>query len=213
MKFATFPLPLPSVTDQTSLPWRYVRLAVGLVFFGVGLALVIIGDFGVPPWDILHQGLAEQTWLTIGTAMILVGVVLVIALIALKEPLGIGTVANVLVIGLVVDATIEIGGNPSSAILRALCTFLGPIVVALGSGFYIGARLGPGPRDGLMTALDRRGVAIWKARTLIEGAALACGLVLGGTIGWGTVWFVVSIGPAVQFFLRRFDTQPNNETG
>jgi uncharacterized membrane protein YczE len=201
------------VTDQTSLPWRYVRLAVGLVFFGVGLALVIIGDFGVPPWDILHQGLAEQTWLTIGTAMILVGVVLVIALIALKEPLGIGTVANVLVIGLVVDATIEIGGNPSSAILRALCTFLGPIVVALGSGFYIGARLGPGPRDGLMTALDRRGVAIWKARTLIEGAALACGLVLGGTIGWGTVWFVVSIGPAVQFFLRRFDTQPNNETG
>ncbi|MDP7066157.1 MAG: hypothetical protein QF637_00895 [Acidimicrobiales bacterium] len=201
------------MTDQTSLPWRYVRLAVGLVFFGVGLALVIIGDFGVPPWDILHQGLAEQTWLTIGTAMILVGVVLVIALIALKEPLGIGTVANVLVIGLVVDATIEIGGNPSSAILRALCTFLGPIVVALGSGFYIGARLGPGPRDGLMTALDRRGVAIWKARTLIEGAALACGLVLGGTIGWGTVWFVVSIGPAVQFFLRRFDTQPNNETG
>jgi len=200
------------VTTRTSLPWRYLRLAVGLVFFGVGLALVVIGDFGLPPWDIFHQGLAEQTWLTIGTAMILVGVVLLIALVALKEPLGVGTLANVLVIGLVVDATIEIGGNPSNAILRALCTFLGPIVVAVGSGFYIGARLGPGPRDGLMTALDRRGVAIWKARTLIEGAALACGLVMGGTIGWGTVWFVVSIGPAVQFFLRRFDTQPNNET-
>ncbi len=198
------------MTTRTSLPWRYLRLAVGLVFFGVGLALVVIGDFGLPPWDIFHQGLAEQTWLTIGTAMILVGVVLLIALVALKEPLGVGTLANVLVIGLVVDATIEIGGNPSNAILRALCTFLGPIVVAVGSGFYIGARLGPGPRDGLMTALDRRGVAIWKARTLIEGAALACGLVMGGTIGWGTVWFVVSIGPAVQFFLRRFDTQPNN---
>ena len=200
------------MTTRTSLPWRYLRLTVGLVFFGVGLALVVIGDFGLPPWDIFHQGLAEQTWLTIGTAMILVGVVLLIALVALKEPLGVGTLANVLVIGLVVDATIEIGGNPSNAILRALCTFLGPIVVAVGSGFYIGARLGPGPRDGLMTALDRRGVAIWKARTLIEGAALACGLVMGGTIGWGTVWFVVSIGPAVQFFLRRFDTQPNNET-
>ena len=200
------------MTTRTSLPWRYLRLAVGLVFFGVGLALVVIGDFGLPPWDIFHQGLAEQTWLTIGTAMILVGVVLLIALVALKEPLGVGTLANVLVIGLVVDATIEIGGNPSNAILRALCTFLGPIVVAVGSGFYIGARLGPGPRDGLLTALDRRGVAIWKARTLIEGAALACGLVMGGTIGWGTVWFVVSIGPAVQFFLRRFDTQPNNET-
>ena len=200
------------MTTRTSLPWRYLRLAVGLVFFGVGLALDVIGDFGLPPWDIFHQGLAEQTWLTIGTAMILVGGVLLIALVALKEPLGVGTLANVLVIGLVVDATIEIGGNPSNAILRALCTFLGPIVVAVGSGFYIGARLGPGPRDGLMTALDRRGVAIWKARTLIEGAALACGLVMGGTIGWGTVWFVVSIGPAVQFFLRRFDTQPNNET-
>ncbi|MCH2627392.1 MAG: hypothetical protein MKZ75_04865 [Acidimicrobiales bacterium] len=199
------------MTIQTSLPWRLTRLGVGLVLFGVGLALVVIGDFGLPPWDIFHQGLAEQTWLTIGTAMILVGVVLLIALLALREPLGFGTLANVLVIGLVVDAAIDIGGNPSNSIVRALCTFLGPLVVALGSGFYIGARLGPGPRDGLMTALDRRGIAIWKARTFIEGAALACGLVMGGTIGWGTVWFVVSIGPAVQFFLRRLDTQPNPE--
>ncbi len=199
------------MTIETSLPWRLTRLGVGLVLFGVGLALVVIGDFGLPPWDIFHQGLAEQTWLTIGTAMILVGVVLLIALLALREPLGFGTLANVLVIGLVVDAAIDIGGNPSNSIVRALCTFLGPLVVALGSGFYIGARLGPGPRDGLMTALDRRGIAIWKARTFIEGAALACGLVMGGTIGWGTVWFVVSIGPAVQFFLRRLDTQANPE--
>ena len=199
------------MTIQTSLPWRLTRLGVGLVLFGVGLALVVIGDFGLPPWDIFHQGLAEQTWLTIGTAMILVGVVFLIALLVLREPLGVGTLANVLVIGLVVDAAIDIGGNPSNSIVRALCTFLGPLVVALGSGFYIGARLGPGPRDGLMTALDRRGIAIWKARTFIEGAALACGLVMGGTIGWGTVWFVVSIGPAVQFFLRRLDTQPNPE--
>ena len=199
------------MTIETSLPWRLTRLGVGLVLFGVGLALVVIGDFGLPPWDIFHQGLAEQTWLTIGTAMILVGVVLLIALLALREPLGFGTLANVLVIGLVVDAAIDIGGNPSNSIVRALCTFLGPLVVALGSGFYIGARLGPGPRDGLMTALDRRGIAIWKARTFIEGAALACGLVMGGTIGWGTVWSVVSIGPAVQFFLRRLDTQANPE--
>ena len=199
------------MTIETSLPWRLTRLGVGLVLFGVGLALVVIGDFGLPPWDIFHQGLAEQTWLTIGTAMILVGVVLLIALLALREPLGFGTLANVLVIGLVVDAAIDIGGNPSNSIVRALCTFLGPLVVALGSGFYIGARLGPGPRDGLMTALDRRGIAIWKARTFIEGAALACGLVMGGTSGWGTVWFVVSIGPAVQFFLRRLDTQANPE--
>lgn len=186
---------------------RAVRLAIGLVLFGVGLSLVILGDFGLPPWDIFHQGMAEQTWLTIGTAMILVGVVLLVILLFLKEPLGIGTVANVLAIGLVVDVSLELGGNPSNEVVRIICTFLGPIVVAIGSGFYIGARLGPGPRDGLMTALDRRGVAIWKARTLIEGAALACGLAMGGTIGWGTVWFVVSIGPAVQFFLGKLDTQ------
>ena len=186
---------------------RAVRLAIGLVLFGVGLSLVILGDFGLPPWDIFHQGMAEQTWLTIGTAMILVGVVLLVILLFLKEPLGIGTVANVLAIGLVVDVSLELGGNPSNEAVRILCAFLGPIVVAIGSGFYIGARLGPGPRDGLMTALDRRGVAIWKARTLIEGAALACGLAMGGTIGWGTVWFVVSIGPAVQFFLGKLDTQ------
>ena len=198
------------MTARTSIPWRYLRLAVGLVFFGVGLGLVVLGDFGLPPWDILHQGLAEQTFLTFGTAMIVIGIVLLIALVILKEPLGVGTLANVLVIGLVVDATISIGGDPSNSGIRALCTALGPIVVAVGSGFYIGARFGPGPRDGLMTALDRRGVAIWKARTLIEGAALACGLVMGGTIGWGTVWFVVVIGPAVQFFLRRLDTEPTN---
>ena len=197
---------------QTSLPWRLTRLGVGLILFGIGVALFVIGDLGLAPWDIFHQGLAEQTWLTFGTAMILVGVVLLILLVALREPLGIGTLANVLVIGLVVDATIDIGGSPTNSLVRVLCTLLGPIVVALGSGFYIGARLGPGPRDGLMTALDRRGIAIWKARTLVEGAALACGLVMGGTIGWGTVWFLVSIGPAVQFFLHRLDTQTNRES-
>ena len=198
------------MTTRTSLPWRYLRLAVGLIFFGVGLGLVLLGDFGLPPWDILHQGIAEQTWLTFGTAMIVVGVLLLIALRVLKEPLGVGTLANVLVIGLVVDATISIVGSPSNSVVRALCTAFGPVVVAIGSGFYIGARLGPGPRDGLVTALDRRGVALWKARTLIEGAALACGLAMGGTIGWGTLWFVVIIGPAVQYFLGLLDTQPTN---
>lgn len=194
------------MTNQTSLSVRYLRLAIGLVLFGAGLGLVVIGDFGLPPWDIFHQGLAEQTSLTIGIAMIFVGVLLLVVLVILKEPMGMGTLANVLVIGLVVDATITIGGTPTNSLLRATCTFLGPIVVAIGSGFYIGARLGPGPRDGLMTALDRRGIKIWKARTLIEGSALAGGLVMGGTIGWGTLWFVVCIGPTVQLFLRLLDT-------
>ena len=200
------------MSNQTASSLRYLRLAIGLVLFGVGLGLVVLGDFGLPPWDIFHQGLAEQTSLTIGIAMIVVGAALLIALVILKEPMGVGTLANVFVIGLVVDATVSIGNTPTNSLIRMLCTLLGPIVVAIGSGFYIGARLGPGPRDGLMTALDRRGIAIWKARTLIEGAALACGLAMGGTIGWGTLWFVVSIGPTVQFFLRLLDTASHNGT-
>ena len=200
------------MSNQTASSLRYLRLAIGLVLFGVGLGLVVLGDFGLPPWDIFHQGLAEQTSLTIGTAMIVVGAALLIALVVLKEPMGVGTLANVFVIGLVVDATVSIGNTPTNSLTRMLCTLLGPIVVAIGSGFYIGARLGPGPRDGLMTALDRRGVAIWKARTLIEGTALACGLAMGGTVGWGTLWFVVSIGPTVQFFLRLLDTAPHKGT-
>ena len=200
------------MSNQTASSLRYLRLAIGLVLFGVGLGLVVLGDFGLSPWDIFHQGLAEQTPLTIGIAMIAVGAALLIALVVLKEPMGVGTLANVFVIGLVVDATVSIGNAPTKSLIRMLCTLLGPIVVAIGSGFYIGARLGPGPRDGLMTALDRRGIAIWKARTLIEGAALACGLAMGGTVGWGTVWFVVSIGPTVQFFLRLLDTASHNGT-
>ncbi|MEC9473366.1 MAG: hypothetical protein VX584_01655, partial [Actinomycetota bacterium] len=105
------------MTNQTSLSVRYLRLAIGLVLFGAGLGLVVIGDFGLPPWDIFHQGLAEQTSLTIGIAMIFVGVVLLVVLVVLKEPMGMGTLANVLVIGLVVDATITIGGTPTNSLL------------------------------------------------------------------------------------------------
>ena len=108
-----------------------------------------------------------------------------------------------LVIGLALDATLWIFDEPSSTVARVTLTLIGPVVVAIGSGYYIGVGLGPGPRDGLMTALDRRGVAIWKARTVIELSALAAGVVLGGTVGWGTAWFLVAVGPAVHFFLPR----------
>ena len=126
----------------------------------------------------------------------------------MKEPMGVGTLANVAFIGLILDATLAIGGEPTNIAIRSICTITGPIIVGLGSGFYIGARFGPGPRDGLMTALDRRGVTLWKARTSIEGLALIAGLILGGTVGWGTIWFVLAIGPAVQFFLPRLDVNP-----
>ena len=178
------------------------RLLLGLVLFGFGLGMVVLGGYGLPGWDVFHQGLAERTPLTIGTAVIVIGVVLLIVMLVLHEPIGVGTLANVVVIGLVLDATLWLIDAPVNTAARVLLTLTGPIVVAIGSGYYIGVRLGPGPRDGLMTALDRRGVTLWKARFGIEALALSGGVLLGGTAGWGTVWFLVSIGPAVQFFLR-----------
>ena len=97
----------------------------------------------------------------------------------------------------------SIFGEITNLFPRIAATLFGPIFVALGSGFYIGTSLGPGPRDGLMTAFNRRGVPIWKARTVIEGSCMIIGLLLGGTIGWGTVWFLISVGPFVQYFLKR----------
>jgi len=183
----------------------FTRLLFGLVLFGFGLALVVLGDFGVSPWEVLHQGISRRTPLSIGTTIIFIGIIILIFLFLLKEPMGVGTIANVLVIGLVVDLTLSLFGEISNIFPRIIATLFGPFFVALGSGFYIGTRLGPGPRDGLMTAFNRRGLAIWKARTLIEGTCVITGLILGGTIGWGTVWFLLSVGPSVQFFLNRLE--------
>ena len=185
----------------------FTRLIFGLVLFGFGLALVVLGDFGVSPWEVLHQGISRRTPLSIGTTIIFVGIIILIFLFLLKEPMGVGTIANVLVIGLVVDLTLSLFGEISNIFPRIIATLFGPFFVALGSGFYIGTRLGPGPRDGLMTAFNRRGLAIWKARTLIEGTCVITGLILGGTIGWGTVWFLLSVGPSVQFFLKRLEVK------
>lgn len=189
---------LPVATQLRRTP----RLLFGLVLFGIGIAMIVLGDYGLPGWDVFHQGLSERTPLSIGTAVILVGAVIIVILLILREPIGLGTVANMLVIGLAMDATLFVFDEPSSAWARATLTLTGPLVVAIGSGYYLGVRLGPGPRDGLMTALARRGITLWKARTVVEALALGSGYLLGGTVGWGTIWFLVSIGPTVQVALR-----------
>ncbi len=181
---------------------RIPRLLLGLVLFGFGLALVILGANGLPGWDVFHQGLSERTPLSIGLAVMIVGAVLLLAMLLLKEPIGVGTIANVVVIGLVLDATLAVIDEPENPWVGALLTLIGPAVVAVGSGFYLGVRLGSGPRDGMMTALDKRGITLWKARFGIEATVLIVGFILGGTIGWGTVWFMVSIGPMVQFAVK-----------
>jgi uncharacterized membrane protein YczE len=151
---------------------------------------------------VFHQGVARRTPLTIGLVIILTGIALLAALLILREPIGLGTVLNVAVIGLVIDGVLALIDSPGHAAARAAYTLGGPLVVAVASGLYLGVRLGPGPRDGMMTAMARRGITVWKARFGVETTVLVTGFLLGGTIGWGTVWFIVVIGPAVQIALR-----------
>ena len=191
---------LPLATQLRRTP----RLALGLVLFGVGLAMIVRGDYGLPPWDVFHQGLSLKSPLTIGTAIIVAGAVLLLALVWLREPIGIGTIGNVFVIGLSLDGTLLLfDQDPTNTLVRVLLTIAGPFVVAFATGLYLGVHLGPGPRDGIMTALAKRGITLWKARFGIEVAVFVIGWMLGGAIGWGTVWFLVAIGPAVQWSLMR----------
>jgi uncharacterized membrane protein YczE len=179
------------------------RLVLGLILFGFGLGLIVLGGFGLPPWDVFHQGLAEHTPLSIGGAVVVVGAALLVVLLLLHEPVGLGTLANVLLIGPALDVTLWLFDEPANVFGRVSLTLVGPFIVAIGSGLYLGVGLGPGPRDGLMTAFARRGAPLWGARLGIEATVLVGGIILGGVVGWGTLWFLLVIGPAVQFALGR----------
>lgn len=187
---------------------RLPQLVIGLIIFGSGLGLVVQGTNGQGPWTVFHEGFADHTPLSIGTATIATGVLLLIATLGLKVPIGVGTVLNVALIGPATDITIWLVETPDSAAGRAALTIAGPLVTALGSGLYLGVHLGPGPRDGLMTGLNERGLSIRTARFAIEAVAFTAGVILGGTFGWGTVWWLLVIGPAVQWMLPPFDRGP-----
>jgi len=187
---------------------RFSRLMVGLVLCGVGIATMVAADLGLGPWDVLHQGISGLTGIPIGTVGILVGLVVLLMWLPLPEKPGSGTIANVIVIGLVIDGVLLVLDTPESMVWRVVLLVLGPVLFGIGSGFYIGARLGPGPRDGLMTGLARqRGWKVGRVRTGIELSALGLGWVLGGTAGIGTILFAVTIGPLVQFFLPRLEVE------
>jgi len=198
-------LPLP---PRAELGRRLPRLLGGLVLFGVAIACMVRADLGLPPWDVLHQGVSEHTGLAIGTASIIVGVVVLLLWIPLRERLGIGTVLNALIVGLVIDATMAVVDTPASTVGRVGLLVLGIVLFGPGSGLYIGAGLGPGPRDGLMTALARRGRSVRVVRTAIELTVLAIGVALGGSVGIGTVAFAVTVGPNVHLFLDRMKFAP-----
>jgi uncharacterized membrane protein YczE len=184
---------------------RLLQLYAGLILYGASLALQIRAGLGLDPWDVFHQGLSEKTGLSFGTIVIIIGALVLLAWIPLRQKPGIGTISNVFVVGLAVDATLailpEVDGLEVQLPLLAAGIFLNGVAGAA----YIGAGLGPGPRDGLMTGLVRitgRPVAI--VRTSIEVSVLAVGFALGGTVGLGTVLYALSIGPLLQVLLPAF---------
>lgn len=174
---------------------------MGLVLFGIGIALMVRADLGLSPWDVLHQGVAGRTSLTIGMVSVLTSFVVLLLWIPLRERPGIGTVLNTIVIGLVADAVLAVLVAPTSLGWRWAMMLGAVLVNGIGTGLYIGAGLGPGPRDGLMTGLAARGHSIFAVRTGIEVVVLAGGWLLGGTVGIGTVAYALGIGPLAHVLL------------
>jgi uncharacterized membrane protein YczE len=191
------------------LPYRLIQLYAGLALYGISMALIIRSALGNMPWDVLHQGLAGRLGWSLGTVTIVVGALVLLAWIPLRQRPGVGTVSNVVVIGVAVDAALAVVPAPSSLDWRVGLLVAGVLLNAVATAAYIGVHLGPGPRDGLMTGLVRRtGGSVRLVRTSIEVAVVATGWLLGGTLGIGTVVYAVAIGPLVQVLLPRLSLSP-----
>ena len=182
---------------------RYAQLGIGLALFGFSLALMVRAELGLPPWDVLHQGVAERTPLTFGTVVIGFSLLVMLGWIPLRQRPGVGTIANAIGVGLFVDASLWLLPEVEHLGLRIAMLIGGIALCGWSTGLYVGAGLGPGPRDGLMTGLAARGLPVGVARIAIELTALAVGWVLGGTVGLGTVAFAVLVGPVVHWSIPR----------
>ncbi|WP_329032181.1 hypothetical protein OIE71_04330 [Streptomyces sp. NBC_01725] len=196
------------------LPRRLVQLYVGLTLYGVSSALLVRGGLGLEPWGVLHQGLSELTGLTMGVVSIIVGAVVLLLWIPIRQRPGLGTVSNVFVVGIAMDATLAV--VPDGRVLAVqIPLMIGGIVLnGVATGLYIAARFGPGPRDGLMTGLHRlTGRSVRLVRTGIEVAVVATGFVLGGSVGIGTIAYALAIGPLAQLFLRVFVVPATDDGG
>ncbi len=183
---------------------RLVQLYAGLALYGASMGLLVRSTLGVMPWDVLHQGLSRHLGWSIGTVSIVVGAVVLLLWIPLRQMPGIGTVSNVVVIGLAVDGTLAVVPAPSALVARIGLVVAGVLLNAVATAAYIGVQLGPGPRDGLMTGLVRRtGGSVRLVRTAIEAGVVLTGWLLGGTLGVATVVYALAIGPLVQVLLPR----------
>ena len=182
-----------------SVKWRLVRLYVGLVAFGISLALMVRADLGLGPWDVLHQGLARLLDVQLGWVTIGVSLLVLLCWIPLRERPGLGTVSNAVLVGLVVNASLDaIPAAPPVGLL-----VVGILLNGVATALYLGAAFGAGPRDGLVSGLVRRGHSVRVVRTAIELTVLAAGIALGGTVGVGTVAFALAIGPLTHYLIPR----------
>ncbi|MFE7444470.1 YitT family protein [Streptomyces chartreusis] len=190
---------------QGHLVRRLSQLYIGLTLYGVSSAMLVEAGLGLEPWNVLHQGLAELTGLTIGVLSIIVGAAVLLLWIPLRQRPGLGTVSNVFVVGVAMDGALALLPEAHSLAVRIPLLVAGILLNGAATGLYIAARFGPGPRDGLMTGLHRRtGRSIRLMRTAVEIAVVVTGFALGGTVGIGTLLYALSIGPLAQLFLRVF---------
>jgi uncharacterized membrane protein YczE len=184
---------------------RLVQLYVGLLIYGLSLAMMVRGDLGLAPWDVLHSGLIRHVPITLGQAIVVMSVVVLVLWIPLRELPGLGTISNAVVVGLAADASLWLLDRPDSLALRIGLMIGGVVVCGLATALYIGAQFGRGPRDGLMTGLVRTtGLSIRLVRTALEVAVVLIGLLMGGSLGLGTIAFALTIGPITQALLPVF---------
>jgi uncharacterized membrane protein YczE len=184
-------------------PLRFARLLLGLAVFGAGEAFLVAADLGVSPWTVFAQGLSRQVGISVGAATVVTSGIVLLIWIPLRQRPGLGTLLNAVLVGTFIDVTLAVLPDSIPLGVRAAMVPAGIALVGLGSGFYLTSRLGPGPRDGLMTGLHRRtGLSLRLVRGCIELSAVTIGFFLGGTVGVGTVAFALLIGPAVQAFVH-----------
>jgi len=195
---------LPPAEVRRRLP----RLIGAFALLGFAITLTIRADLGLAPWDVLHQGISERTGVPIGTVGILVGLVVLLAWIPLRERVGVGTVLNVILLGASIDLYMLVVPQASDTGLRWGELLVGTFLIGPGVALYLSCELGAGPRDGLMTAFASRGWSLRVIRTVMEIAVLAAGFVLGGTVGVGTVLIALTIGPNIHHFAERFRPAP-----
>jgi len=185
-----------------------IYLIIGLILFGLGETILIASNVGVSPWTVLAQGMSVKTGYSIGLSTFFISISVLFLWIPLKQKPGLGTILNTIIVSVVIDVSLPYLPSPDSLVLQLLQVIIGVLIVGLGSGFYLIANLGPGPRDGLMTGLQKKtNLSIALIRTIIEITAVVCGWYLGGIVGIGTVVFALGIGPSVSaglFTVSRF---------